>query len=176
MNVEGTDCFQGLDIVSELIVSRCGFNPDDLFAVRACPGCDRQPGEVSVIDIAGNGRFAVTVRGPGQAPIELPGTELLYCRCHRCGSIYCVVMFGPLGYDEAVITEYLIVRQDRFLDNAVRELRALARRGSRPADVDGFVTSQLTGSINHALAVMDSELCLAEESWCESRYRKKWFL
>jgi len=176
MNVEGTDCFQGLDIVSELIVSRCGFNPDDLFAVRACPGCGRQPGEVSIVDIAGNGRFAVTVKGPGQDPIKLPGTELLYCKCNRCGSIYCVVMFGPKDYEGAVITEYLIVREDRFLKNAVQELGTLAREGSRPVDVDDWITSRLSASINNALATMDSEVCLVEENWNESRYRKKWFL
>ncbi len=176
MNVEGTDCFQGLDIVSELIVSRCGFNPDDLFAVRACPGCGRQPAEVSIVDIAGNGRFTVTVKGPIQGPIELPGTELLYCKCNRCGSIYCVVMFGPKDYEGVVITEYLIVREDRFLKNAVREMEALAREGRMTESVDDWITSRLTGSINNALAMIDSELCLIDEGWNESRYRKKWFL
>ena len=176
MNVEGTDCFQGLDIVSELIVSHCGFNPDDLFAVRACPGCGRQPADVSTMDISGNGRFKVIVQGFLQDPIELPGTELLYCRCNRCDSIYCVVMFGPKDYEGAVITEYLIVREDRFLKNAVREIEALAREGRMIESVDEWITSRLTGSINYALAMMDSELCLVDEGWNESRYRKKWFL
>ncbi|OPY26099.1 MAG: hypothetical protein A4E28_02694 [Methanocella sp. PtaU1.Bin125] len=176
MNVERPDCFQGLDIVSELIVSRCGFNPDDLFAVRACPGCGRQPGVAGAVDLAGNGSFSVRIKGPGQDPIELPGSELLYCQCHRCGSIYCVIVFGPANYEDAVITEYLIVREDRFLSNATRQLRVLTREGRRPADVGEWITSRLTRAINDALAVMDSELCLAEESWSESRYRKKWFL
>jgi hypothetical protein len=176
MNVEGTDCSLGLDIVSELIVSRCGFNPDDIFVVRACPGCGRQPAEVITMDIAGSGRFAVTVKGSFQGPVELPGNELLYCKCNGCGSIYCVVMFGPVNYERAVITEYLIVREDRFLKIAIRELEALMHEGKKPGNVDDWITLKLAESINKALAGMDSQLCLTDEDRNESLYRKKWFL
>ncbi|MGA9141722.1 MAG: hypothetical protein WBZ29_15970, partial [Methanocella sp.] len=72
--------------------------------------------------------------------------------------------------------EYLIVREDRFLKNAVREMEALAREGRTIKSVDDWITSRLTGSINNALAILDSELYLVDECWNESRYRKKWFL
>jgi hypothetical protein len=126
------------------------------------------------VDLAGNDNFRVVVRGPYQDPVELPGTELIYCECYHCDSVYCVVIFGPLYHEEAVLTEFLIIREDRFLKRAVRELEALVREGHTPENIGEWITLKLTCSINRALALMDGQVQLICQDWTGSRYRKQW--
>lgn len=166
----------GLDVTSELIVSRSEYNPDDLMAARSCPECGRQPTSLGSQYFASGASLEVAMDRPFPDQIELKSTGMLSCECGHCGLIYCIFVFGPLNYGEMTLTGYFSIVENGFLDRIVDELETMKREGRLPEDIDDWAAGKLAGAIVKVFALLDDRNWLIIGHWKEGEYRKKWVL
>jgi hypothetical protein len=166
----------GLDVTSELIVSRSEYNPDDLMAARSCPGCGRQPTSLNAQYLARGASLEVALDRPFPDRIELKSTGMLSCECGHCGLLYQIFIFGPLNYGEMTLTGYFTIVENGFLDRIADELEALQRERKLPENIDDWAAGKLAGAIVKVFTLLDDRNWLIIGQWKEGEYRKKWVL
>jgi hypothetical protein len=164
----------GLRAITEVVVGKQGFNPDDLLVARTCRGCGRLLLGAAATDISDREGYRVMVDTPDGHRYVLRASELLTPHC-RCGRFYAIITYGPSEHGRVGYFAYTVVELNHFSDRLDRILSDMERSGDAPAGLDEGTGNEVIGRINQAIRLTGKKgFAGISDDWSEARYCSGW--
>jgi hypothetical protein len=161
----------GLRVMTELVVSRLGFNPDTTLATMTCRRCGKLLLGSRIVST--QAPSTITIRTADRHSYVLEVSETMHVDC-ACGRTYTIVLYGPALYGDDCCSASAIVEytgcSKQHTGSLSNKLPAVTMPGEQ-----SLLSREMMDTVSHIVRLAGrGGLPIIEENWHESRYGYGW--